>query len=699
MSVLHALSPRAVAILGASDNPIKAGGRPIDYMRRHGYAGRIFPINPNRSEVQGLPAYASLRALPEAPDAVVISLPSEDVAAAIDDCVAVGAKAAVIYSSGFAELGDAGRAQQADLLARARRGGLRLFGPNCQGVANFASGAILNFSTMINESPPGDGPVAIVSQSGAGAAILYGGLRRAGIGVRYMVSTGNEADICAAEAVRAVVQDERIRLVVLYVETLRQSAYLAEAARLARERGVTILAVKAGRTSAGQATASSHTGALAAEDALADAFLRQHGIPRLADFRELIDYAPLFLSQPAARGPRVVSISNSGATCVLAADAAEEFGLAVEQFDAATLAGLQQALPSYVTARNPIDMTTALLGKPETFGNTLRALSGSGAADLVHVGFPIGGEGYDFADFAAQASRFAQDSGMPIAVSVNQDWVAQAFQDQGVPTFWSERAAMRGLALLAEQAGGRQAQVPSAEASVPVAASRSLTLDEPSSLSELARAGLPVMRHLVCRSEDEVRAAIESLPRPLVAKGVSADLSHKSEHGLVRLNIREAEQALQAFGDFAATLARLGAADGGLLLGAQHRADFELALGAHVDAEFGVVVMVGQGGVLVEALRDVQFLVAPFSARQALDALARLSIAPAFAAVRGMPAVELDAVAAMMVRLGDWMLAQGGRVQSVDANPVLVARGAQAPVIVDAVVAVAATPAASSEAA
>ena len=264
MTLLHALNPRAVAILGASDNPIKAGGRPIDYMRRHGYAGRIFPINPNRSEVQGLPAYASLRALPEAPDAVVISLAGEDVAAAIDDCVAVGAKAAVIYSSGFAELGDAGRAQQADLLARARRGGLRLFGPNCQGVANFSSGAILNFSTMINESPPDDGPVAIVSQSGAGAAILYGGLRRAGIGVRYMISTGNEADVCAAEAVRAVMEDERIRLVVLYVETLRQSAYLAEAARLARERGVTILAVKAGRTSAGQATASSHTGALAA---------------------------------------------------------------------------------------------------------------------------------------------------------------------------------------------------------------------------------------------------------------------------------------------------------------------------------------------------------------------------------------------------------------------------------------------------
>lgn len=702
MSLLQALNPRSVAILGASDNPIKAGGRPIDYLRRHGFAGRILPVNPKRAEVQGLAAYPSLRALPEAPDAVVISLPGEDVVAAIDDCVAVGARLAVIYSSGFAELGEEGRRQQADLVARARRaagGGLRLFGPNCQGVANFATGAILNFSTMINENAPADGPVAIVSQSGAGAAILYGGLRRAGIGVRYMLSTGNEADVCAAEAVRAVVEDEGIRLVVLYIETLRQGAWLAEAARLAHARGVTILAVKAGRTRAGQATASSHTGALAAEDALADAFLRQHGIPRLADFRELIDYAPLFLSQPAPRGRRVVSISNSGATCVLSADAAEEYGLALEPFDAATLDGLSRALPPYVTARNPIDMTTALLGKPQTFGDTLQALSGSGAADLVHVGFPIGGEGYDFADFAGQASRFARDTGVPIAVSVNQDWVARAFQDQGVPTFWSERAALRGLALLAEQAGGRQAKVPPAEASVPVTVSPSLTLDEPSSLSELARAGLPVMRHLVCRSVDEVRAAIESLPLPLVAKGVSTDLSHKSEHGLVRLNIREAEQALQAFGDFAATLRRLGVADGGLLLGAQHRADFELALGAHVDAEFGVVVMVGQGGVLVEALRDVQFLIAPFSAQQALDAIARLAIAPAFAAVRGMPAVELQAVAAMMVRLGEWMLAQGGRVQSVDANPVLVARGAQAPVIVDAVVAVAATPAVSSEAA
>lgn len=689
MSLLQALSPGVVAVLGASDNPIKAGGRPIDYMLRYGFAGRILPVNPKRNEVQGIQAYPSLRELPVSPSAVIISLPGEDVAAAIDDCVAVQAQMAVIYSSGFAEMGEAGRVQQADLVARARRGGLRLFGPNCQGVANFATGAILNFSTMINENVPSDGPVAIVSQSGAGAAILYGGLRRASIGVRYMVSTGNEADVCAAEAVRAVMEDDAIRLVVLYIETLQQSFHLAEAARLAHVRGVTILAVKAGRTNAGQATANSHTGALAAEDALTDAFLRQHGILRLADFRELIDYAPLFLSQPAPRGHRVVSISNSGATCVLSADAAEEYGLAIEQFNAATLAGLGEALPSYVTARNPIDMTTALLGKPDTFGNTLKVLAGSGAADLVHVGFPIGGEGYDFAAFAEQASRFARESGIPIAVSVNQDWVASAFHSQGVPTFWSERAAMRGLSLLAAQAQGWDGTAGVLPTSHVYATPGSITLDEPASLALLTEAGLPVMRHMVCANEADVRTALDALPAPLVAKGVSADLAHKSEHGLVRLNIREAGQATQALHDFAVALRELGAADGGMLLCAQHKADFELALGAHVDSEFGVVVMIGQGGVLVEVLKDVQFLVAPFKRSQALAAIQRLVIAPAFAAVRGMPAVELGAVADMMVRLGDWMLAQAGQVQSVDANPVLVARGTQMPVIVDAVVAVA----------
>nr|WP_265306184.1 CoA-binding protein [Verminephrobacter eiseniae] len=257
-SMLQLLTPRRVAVLGASDNPVKAGGRPIAYMRRYGFQGDIYPVNPRRTEVQGLPCYASLADLPQAPDLVVISLAGSQVDAALAQCIAAGARCAVIYASGFAELGAAGLAAQQALMRRASAAGLRLIGPNTQGVANFQTGAVLNFSTMINECAPQDGAIAIVSQSGAGAGILYGGLRRQGLGVRYMVATGNEADVNVARAVRGLLEDPSLRLILMYAEALRDTGLLAEAAALSARRDVPILAVKAARTPAGQATASSH---------------------------------------------------------------------------------------------------------------------------------------------------------------------------------------------------------------------------------------------------------------------------------------------------------------------------------------------------------------------------------------------------------------------------------------------------------
>ncbi len=687
--LLDILAPRSVAILGASDSPIKAGGRPIDYMRRFGFKGDIYPVNPHRRQIQGMPSYRQLTDLPAQPDIVIVSVASQDVVQAIDDSIAVGARAAVIYSSGFAELGAAGQKHQQELVERARAGGVRLFGPNTQGIANFRDGAVLHFSTMINENPPSDGPVAIVSQSGAGSAIIYGGLRRASIGVRYMVATGNEADICAAEVVRAVVEDESIRAVLLYIEAMRNPDALAEAACIAHARDIPILAVKAGRTRAGQLTASSHTGSLAGEDALTDAFFRQHGIVRLADFHELIEYSALFSSPYRPKGRKVVSISNSGATCVLAADAAEDHGLSLCEFSPSTISALKQVLPSYVTARNPIDMTTALLGQPAIYGKTLETLAQQQQADMIHIGFPIGGEGYDFSDFSVQTGSFMEHSGIPVTVSTNQDWVSNTFRVQNVPVFGSERSAMRGLALLENYVEMRDALRKELGGIAPKKqniSAAAITLDEPSSLAALAAAHLPVVKHILCRCEADVRNAIAQMEGPLVAKGVSKDLAHKSEHKLVRLGIHTESEAIRAFNDFMAILNQLSVENGGMLLARQHHGDFELAIGAHLDPDYGPVVMVGQGGVLVEVLKDVQFLIAPFTERQASDALLRLRIAPAFGEVRGMPAVNLHRITAMLISLGDWMMHAQGAICSVDANPVIVARGDIDPVIVDAVV-------------
>jgi len=692
--ILDILSPRRIAVLGASDNPIKAGGRPIHYMKQYGFAGDIYPVNPGRSSVQGLPAYPSLKDLPQPPDVVIISVAGKDVAHAIDQAAQVGARAAVIYSSGFAELGDEGRQAQQHILARARAGGLRLLGPNTQGVANFRNNAILSFSTMINECPPEDGPAAIISQSGAGAAIVYGGMRRQGLGVRYLVATGNEADLNVADIASGLMQDPDLRLILTYAESLRDPALMARAARLAAARDLPVLAVMAGRTSEGQMTASSHTGALASEDALTEAFLRQHNIVRVNDFHELSEFARLFMKRERPRGRQVVAISNSGATCVLAADAAQQNDLELVRFNDTQTASLREVLPVFVSPRNPIDMTTALLTQPDIYGQTLQRVAQSGAAHSVFTGFPIGGEGYDMDGFARQTADFSREAGVPVAVCAVQDWVIDAFQKKDVPVFQSEARAMRGLGLLADYEARRHrllsASEPAASGTPPHHQANSLSahqgaLDEPTSLAVLSGAGLSVVDHHVCREEADLAQVLADLPTPFVAKGVSASVSHKSDHGLVRLGLRTADDARNAWETFRQTLQSLGAPFEGMLVAQQCKADFELALGAHLDPAYGPVVMVGQGGVLVESLRDTQFLCAPFSLDDARDAIGRLFIARAFGATRGMPAVDVDAIAMQLVKLGDWFAASAGSILSIDANPVLVSRNAP-PVIVDAVV-------------
>lgn len=247
-SLARLLDPASIAIVGASDNPDKIGGRPIHYMRRHGYAGTLYPINPQRAEVQGERAWPSLAALPAAPDLAIVAVAGEQALRAVDECAALGVAAAIVISAGFSETGEAGRALQDAMTARARAAGMRIVGPNSQGLANFGNGAIASFSTMFLEVAPGDGPVAVISQSGGMCAMVYGLLRQRGIGVRHVHATGNEADVSVAELACATLRDPEVGCVLLYLESLRGAGPLAEAAALARARGVPLIVVKSGRS-------------------------------------------------------------------------------------------------------------------------------------------------------------------------------------------------------------------------------------------------------------------------------------------------------------------------------------------------------------------------------------------------------------------------------------------------------------------
>ena len=682
------LAPASIAIVGASDNPDKIGGRPIHYMRRHGYAGTLYPINPQRAEVQGERAWPDLDALPAPPDLAIVAVAGEQAVQAVDRCAALGVSAAIVISAGFSETGEAGRRTQDAMTARARAAGMRIVGPNSQGLANFGNGAIASFSTMFLEVEPQDGPVAVISQSGGMCAMVYGLLRQRGVGVRHVHATGNEADVTVSELACAVLRDPEVRIVLLYLESLRDAGALAEAAALARARNVPLIAVKAGRSEAGARAAASHTGALANEDRTVDAFFAHHAILRARDPQELVRYAELALRGPLPQGPRMVVVSNSGASCVLAVDAAVERGLQIAPLGQATQEILGQRLPGFATTGNPVDITAALLSNNGLFGEVLPPIAQDPAADMFLIDIPVAGRGYDVARFAADTARFAQAAAKPVAVVAWQDPVAGTFRAHGVPVYADEQQAVEALAALWRLHRLRE-RAPVEASVAPVEApadARPGFLSEAASLALLAAQGIAVGEHALCANADAAVAAWRRMDAPVALKACSAQLPHKSEHGLVALGINDEAALREALARQAQTLARLGVDDASWIVARMQRGLHELALGVRNDPVFGPVVMVGAGGKYVEALGDVALLMPPFAAEEALAALRGLRIGRLLAGVRGEPAADMQAVAEQAARLGRYALAAAGHVASIDINPVLVGAQGEGAVALDALV-------------
>ncbi|WP_416400928.1 acetate--CoA ligase family protein [Alicycliphilus denitrificans] len=683
-----ALAPRSVAVIGASENIHKIGGRPIHYMQRHGFQGAIYPINPAREEIQGHRSYASLAALPEAPDLAVIALGGDRTVAAVEECAARGVKGAVVIASGFGETGPAGRELQDHMVARARAAGMRLYGPNTQGLANFGTGAIAGFSTMFIEVPPQDGPVSIVSQSGGMSSMVYGLLRGRGLGVRHVHATGNEADVTVAEMAWAVAHDPDVKLLLLYLENIARPDMLAAAAAYARERDLPIVAVKAGRTAGGQKAASSHTGALANEDRAVDAFLKHHGIWRVRDPHEQARAAQAYLKGWRPEGRRLVVISNSGASCVMGADAADDAGLTLAPLSEATQAAVASKLPGFATASNPIDVTAALLSNSGLFGDVLPAVAQDPAADLFFLNIPVAGAGYDVDRFARDAAAFEAATAKPVAVAAWQESVAAPFRAHGIATFPNEGEA---IAVLAQVAGHtalmrapRTAWPDLPDVQVPAGAQG--FLNEVDSLDLLARHGVPTVPLRLCRTADEARAAFDAIGAPAVVKACSADVPHKSEHGLVALNVQTREQAAELFERFWAKMDAMGVQRDGVIVAATRKARREFMVGARMDPVFGPVVVVGDGGKYVEALKDCAVLLPPFSEPDVQAALRTLRIAPLLGGVRGEPPLDVQALSRIAVAAGRVIAGARGAIASLDLNPVMVGAAGEGAVVVDALV-------------
>jgi acyl-CoA synthetase (NDP forming) len=684
-------APRSIAIFGASDDVTKIGGRPLQFLQKYGYRGAIYPINRKGGTVQSLPAFASLAELPQVPELAVMAVPPESVLEAVRDCAARGVRAAVILSSGFSEMGEAGARLQAEIGDVARASGLRVVGPNCLGAIGVAERSIATFSVALESAFPDTGPVGIVSQSGnLGSYTMRLAVER-GIGISRLLTTGNECDVDIADGIASLAADPGTAVILCCMETCRHGGKLVRALAMAREAGKPVIVLKVGVSAAGSEAAASHTGALAGSDAVFDAVLAHAGALRVPSIEQLIEVGHAVAVAGAAglpRGNRVALVTASGGFGVLMADAASAQGLALPKLAAATQGRIVAALP-YASPGNPVDMTAQVSSRPELLVQVLSAVAEDPGCDAILLQSAYAFQMPRLRDvyLAALEQVRREHPSKPILLCCKapRDTLAQLHR-MGLATVETIDAACATLAALVRLGTGGEAM----PAAAPLPPAEPLPAEafanEASAKAVLVKAGVPMLKEAVAASREAALAAARDIGFPVVLKIVSPDIAHKTEVGGVVVGIAS-ESALQS--EYDALFARVAqkapaARIVGVLVAQMAGAGTELILGTTRDPVFGPVVMVGLGGIFAEVLRDVALQPAPVTEDQAMQMLRSLKAFALLDGARGRPRADVAAAARAVAALSRFAAQHAQSVAEIDINPLVVLDQGQGAFALDA---------------
>jgi len=651
MNLAQALfAPRSVALVGASGDAAKNTARPQRYLARHGYGGKIAPINASRSEVLGLKSYKSIKDTPFEIDHAFIMV--EDVEGALEDCGSKGVPVASVFSDGFADAGAAGAARQARLVARARELGVRILGPNSMGMINLTGHVPLTVNAILEMESPAAGSASIVSQSGTmlGTVLSRGAAR--GLGFSKLVSVGNEADIGVGELVQFLAADPETRTILLFLETVRDAAQLAAGARAAHAAGKPVVAYKLGRSALGERLARSHTGALAGEDAALDAYFRDCGILRVDMLETLIEIGPLLAGRRAPsldRAPRVAVVTTTG-------------GGAASVVDRLGMAGIETATPG---SDSPIvDLTMGK--KSASYGAVLRDLLRFPGCDavLAVVGSSAQFHPQHAVEPIIQASAGAQASAKPLAVFLTPqaDKSLALLAQAGIAAFRTPEACADAFhAYFSWRTPGKSRNESLVE--WPKDIPRKGRLSEVEAMALFAGLGVPVVDCAIANAPDYAH----SVQYPVVAKIVSAEIAHKSDVGGVILGIADR-------GEFEDKIRSMVQGGEPILVQKMETGLAEAIIGYRDDPVVGPLAMVGAGGILAELYNDVVLRLAPVDEAGALEMIGQVKGFAALRGYRGLPQGDVQSLARALVALSRLALCAGRPVREAEANPVIVRR-------------------------
>ena len=695
------LHPASIAVIGASARAGSFGERALANLAD--FAGRVYAVNPRYDRIGERPCYPSVAALPERVDCAVIAAAREAVEPIVRDCAEAGVGGAIVFASGYAETGkEERRAEQERLAAIARETGLRIVGPNTIGLVNAALEVRATFMTITPIPPPGARAIGVISQSGALGMALAQGVAR-GLSVSHVLTSGNSCDVDMADYIAYLAEDPGCAAIACVFEGMETPLRVLDAAAFAAAQGKPLVVYKTAIGTEGAAAALSHTGALAGAHATYQALFRQAGAVVVDDYEHLAETTAFLAKAPPPRARGAAVLVTSGGAGIMAADAAEQAGVPMPQPDAAVRKVLEGEIPEFGAARNPCDVTAQVIANPESLNICAGALLGH--ADYGAMVYP---QVYSYEATAQRIPVFetlARTYGKPVCMV----WITEHLTGPGareaeaaehVALFRSMRSCFATLAAWHDRADrlATRGATPAptdpalrAQAAALLAAAPGRTLTEREAKTALALYGVPVVGERLSHTADDAATAAEALGFPVVLKAESPDLPHKTEAGVIRLNLRNAAEVREAF---AAIVAKAEAVVprprlAGVLVQPMVPAGVELVVGARIDPLFGPLIVVGLGGVLVEVLADTALARAPVTPAQAKRMLGELKGARLLDGFRGAPAVDRDALAAAIAAVSRFAADHAGAIAELDVNP-LICAGARI-VAVDALIVKAAT--------
>jgi acyl-CoA synthetase (NDP forming) len=690
-SISTLLAPRSIALVGASDDVTRIGGRPLRYLRESGYQGVIYPVNPNRETVQGVKSYKSVQDLPEAPDVAVLAVPANGTLAAVRECAERGIKAATIFSAGFAETGDAGRSIQDEMTEVAAKSGMRLLGPNCLGVFNSKIGYYGTFSAILDGALIEPGPVAVISQSGAYGSHIAHLARQRGLGISYWVTTGNETDIDVAEALRWAVEQPDVNVVMAYAEGIRDSKTFIEALEVARKRETAIVLMKVGRSEVGAHAVSSHTAALAGSDAVFDAVFRQFGVWRAKTTAEQLDIAYACSRGRYPKSNRLGIFTLSGGFGIQMADDAQEAGLDVAPMPDAAQDELKAMLP-YASPRNPVDATAQALTDLPLMTRYMSTMLEKGDYDFFTGIFGAGPASPSFAgklrDALEAASGASKGTILSLTMSAPRD-IVRTYEEKGFLVHEDGSALMTALGALVHfrNSFDRPDGQPAPTDARPISFDK-VNLSEYEAKRILSAAGVPFPEEVLCGQHDDVGIAAARVGFPVVLKISSRDIAHKTEIGGVVVGVKSEQEARIAATAILerARKAQPTAQIDGILVAPMIGEGLEVIAGVARDPVFGPVVMFGLGGIFVEVLKDVTFRAAPFGVDEAKRMIREIRGRSMFDGVRGKGPTNIEPLAKILSSLSVFAATNADSIESIDLNPIRLLEDGARPVALDALI-------------